>query len=134
MCETLLILMVGLPYSGKSTWAVKQGIPIVSPDAIRLSLGHRFRMENEPLVWGIAKTMVESLFEAGHRSVILDATNTTEERRKQWNSRKWKTMYKNIKTTKEECLKRAGNDKEILSIIEKMNEKINFPTKNLLVD
>jgi len=34
----ILILTVGLPRSGKSTWAAKKGFPIVSPDAIRLAM------------------------------------------------------------------------------------------------
>ena len=32
-----LIVMVGLPRSGKTTWARKQGYPIVNPDSIRLA-------------------------------------------------------------------------------------------------
>ncbi len=30
-----LILTVGLPRSGKTTWALEQGWPIVNPDSIR---------------------------------------------------------------------------------------------------
>ena len=33
-----IILLVGLPASGKSTWAKKQGIPVLSSDAMRLVL------------------------------------------------------------------------------------------------
>ena len=82
-----LIAMVGLPRSGKSTWAKKAGHPIVSPDAIRLALhGQRFISEAEPFVWAIAKAMVRALFLAGHSAVILDATNNTRKRRDEWKS------------------------------------------------
>lgn len=33
-----LILTIGLPRSGKSTWAKQQGCPVVNPDSIRLAL------------------------------------------------------------------------------------------------
>jgi predicted kinase len=33
-----LILTVGLPRSGKTTWAKQQGVPMVNRDAIRLAL------------------------------------------------------------------------------------------------
>ncbi|MEE8577292.1 MAG: ATP-binding protein [candidate division Zixibacteria bacterium] len=84
-----LIVTVGLPRSGKSTWAkeVTKQIhsPIVNPDAVRLAVtGQRFVKTAEPLVWTIVQIMVRALFEAGHNSVILDATNTTKARRKFW--------------------------------------------------
>jgi predicted kinase len=72
-----LIMTVGLPRSGKSTWAIAQGHPVVCPDAIRLALhGQPFIATAEPVVWATAKLMVASLFEAGHGVVILDATNS----------------------------------------------------------
>lgn len=74
-----LLMTVGLPRSGKSTWARKQfGVPIVNPDSIRLAMhGHQFIKSAEPFVWATASTMVEALFLAGHPTVILDATNVT---------------------------------------------------------
>ena len=85
-----LILTVGLPQSGKSTWAMKQGLPIVNPDSIRLAIhGKPFIGSAEPFVWAVAKTMVRSLFLAGHKTVILDATNVTRKRRDEWKSKNW---------------------------------------------
>jgi predicted kinase len=61
-----LILTMGLPRSGKSTWAKQQSVPIVSPDAIRLAMtGQRWVGELEDMVWVVAKYMVRSLFLAG---------------------------------------------------------------------
>ena len=90
----ILWMTVGLPRSGKSTWAVSQTFPIVNPDSIRLALhGQPFIGSAEPFVWAIAKCMVEALFIAGHRNVILDATNTTRQRRDQWKSDNWKRKF-----------------------------------------
>ena len=77
-----LTLTVGLPQSGKSTWAMQQGVPVVNPDSIRLAIhGQPFIGDAEPFVWATARTMVNAMFIAGHQHVILDATNTTRKRR-----------------------------------------------------
>lgn len=118
-----LILTVGLPRSGKSTWAKKQNVPIVNPDSIRYALhGERFLSDAEPMVWVIAKYMVKSLFLAGHDVVILDATNTTKARRDEWKSKSWVREFMVVGTTKEVCIERANseNDAYIIPIIEKM--------------
>jgi len=119
-----LILTVGLPRSGKSTWAKQQGYPIVNPDSIRLALhGQRFEKLAEPFVWAIAKTMVRSLFLAGHDTVIVDATNTTQGRRDEWESDEWQVTCRIIATSEEECIRRAGDDQEIIPVIERMAER-----------
>jgi len=127
-----LIVMVGLPYSGKSTYASKSGFPIVSPDAIRLALhGQRFIDKAEPMVWAIAGYMVEALFLAGHDNVILDATNTTKKRRDVWScNREWETQFVHINTSKEECIIRAkkNGDEEIIPVIERMSEQFEDPS------
>lgn len=116
-----LLLTVGLPRSGKSTWAKQQNIPIVNPDSIRLALhGQRFLPEAEPMVWAMAKYMVKSLFFAGHDAVILDATNITKQRRDEWKSKDWHRAFVLFDVSKDECLKRAQEDKDIIPIIEKM--------------
>jgi predicted kinase len=123
-----LIVLVGLPLSGKSTIAKseskKHGIPIVCPDSIRLALhGKRFIKESEPYVWAIATTMVKALFISGHDRVIVDATNTTKKRREFWINDSWKTVYWHIDTPVAECMKRAekANDTVIIPVIERMN-------------
>lgn len=121
--EKRLILTVGLPRSGKTTWARRQNVPIVSPDAIRLALhGARFEVLAEPFVWAIAKTMVRALFLAGHSTVIVDATNTTKGRRDEWRSGAWRIGFKVVDTSREECVKRATLEQDgyILPVIERM--------------
>lgn len=108
MIPKTLICLVGLPRSGKSTWAKTAGHPIVSPDAIRLAIhGQRFIAEAEPFVWAIAKAMVRSLFLAGHNAVILDATNNTRKRRNEWQSPHWDTLFEVIDTPAAVCIERA---------------------------
>lgn len=123
MTKNVLILTVGLPRSGKSTWSREQGVPIVNPDSIRLAIhGQAYRREAEPLVWAVAHTMVESLFIAGHTRVILDATSGQSARRAEWKSSCWTRQYQVFDTSAEECIKRAlaGGRNYLVPVIEKM--------------
>jgi len=123
-----LILTVGLPRSGKSTWARKQGHPIVNPDSIRLALyGQPFIEETESMVWVIARYMVRALFLAGHDIVILDATNITRERRDFWESEDWNCSNYYFKTSIRACIERAVKDnrEDLIPIIKKMAKEKN---------
>lgn len=118
-----LVLIVGLPLSGKSTWAAMHGAPVVCPDAIRLALhGERFVALAEPFVWAIAKVMVRALFLAGHREVVLDACNVTRARRDEWKSSRWDRQFFTLEPGVDECLRRAeaAGDEEIVPVIEAM--------------
>jgi predicted kinase len=121
-----LLMMVGLPRSGKSSWASKQRFPIVSPDQIRLAIhGQEFRPEAEELVWTIARIMVRSLFGAGHRVVILDATNNTRARRDLWRSPDWIRLFKVIDTPVDLCALRAHEEgrEHMVEVIRKKAEE-----------
>lgn len=121
--EVILIVMVGLPCSGKSTWARQQDYPIVCPDSIRLALhGEPFIKTAEPIIWAITEIMVRSLFLSGHQIVILDACNITRKRRDMWQSEKWDIFFKLIDTSKLTCIDRAKD--ELIPVIERM--AINF--------
>lgn len=116
-----LILTVGLPRSGKSTWAKAQGHPIVNPDSIRLAMhGQRFYGPAEPLVWATAHLMVDALFRAGHETVILDACNVSAKRRDEWKAHNPELQVFNAGPVT--CLERAmsQNDQEIVPVIERM--------------
>lgn len=131
MAAMKLYVTVGLPRSGKSTWARECGHPVVCPDEIRYALhGSAFYGPLEPLVWVIAKTMVVSLFRSGHNEVILDATSNTRKRRDEWkNIRPWnddrtvQTTFVVFSASSEVCMKRAENDgvlKELKPVIARM--------------
>ncbi len=119
-----LICTVGLPRSGKSTWAMAQGYPVVSPDAIRLAIhGNDFIANAEPFVWATAKAMVRALFLAGHDHVILDATNTTRQRRAEWRSNEWATFFRCFFESVDTCKERALRDgrQGLIPVIDRMS-------------
>jgi len=120
-----LVLMMGLPYSGKTTWALDQGVPIVSPDAIRRAFhGERFLEKAEPWIWTATYTMAEALAEAGHETVIVDATHTKAKRRQPWVERfpDAEILVAQVRTQSNECTRRAhlAGDFDILPIIDRM--------------
>ena len=123
----LLIVTVGLPRSGKSTWAMAQGFPIVNRDSIRLALhGHRFVPEAEDMVAAIALCMVRALFLAGHSHVVVDETCTTRKRRDWWKkSIEPTTVFKHIDTSRKVCMERAirERDDEIVPVIARMSDQ-----------
>ena len=128
--KPILICTVGLPRSGKSTWAKSKGFPIVSPDAIRLAMtGEAFNKHTEHMVWAVAQYMVRALFHAGHSAVIIDATNTTRGRRQMWyggyGCSDWDTKFKLFDTSIDVCNQRAidTNQSYLLPVIEKMNNE-----------
>lgn len=126
-------MTVGLPRSGKTTWAREQGLPIVNPDSIRLAIhGQPFIAQAEPFVWATAKAMVRALFLAGHDAVILDATNTTAKRRDDWISRSWRREFvifgqpeevREICRTRCQAIEDAQRREGLLGAIERMAEQ-----------
>lgn len=126
-----LILCVGLPRSGKTTWAKKQNKPIVNRDSIRLAFhGQAYLGKAEPMVSVIEQIMVEALVLAGHEEVIIDATHTTATRRNAWNNRGYDLTYVFFRTSKETCIKRAMSDgrEDLIPVIERMDSQRDFDT------
>jgi len=128
--ENKLILLVGLPRSGKSTWCktFKEENPnavIVNIDSIRISLhGKRFEPLAEDFVWATAKVMVRALFMAGNSLLVLDATNTTKKSRSRWVNDDWETHYKIFDTPVHVCMMRAmrTGQKDLLIVITNMHD------------
>ncbi len=126
-----LILTVGLPRAGKSTWAKEQGFPIVNLDSIRLSLhGKPFIPKWEPIVLWAAKLMVHSLFWAGHEYVILDATSINPPTRAKWASNGYQLYAHEFPTPAVECRRRArecGQD-YLIPVIDRMEQEYEPPS------
>lgn len=123
VAKPTLTLTVGLPRSGKSTWAKASGYPVVNPDSIRLVLhGQPFLPEREPEVWRLTRLMVEALFQAGHQTVVLDATNVTRKRRDAWRSDNWRVRFVVFPADKWTCQARAvmTNQDYLLPVIDRM--------------
>jgi len=125
--KPLLIAMVGLPRSGKSTIVAKLskelGAPIVRRDAIRLVLhGQRYASEAEPMVKAMSLYMIKALFEAGHDTVICDETNYSWAARNALKDPKWETQYYVVETSPDTCKQRAiqTGQEDLIPIIDEM--------------
>ena len=136
--EQNLIIMCGLPCSGKSTLIknrlVNLGYAVVSPDNIRLSLhGQQFCQNAEPFVWATAEVMARSLLMSGN-NVVIDATNINRQRRKLWiNLAKdfgiLPTVYF-VNNNVNECLRRNGEIGRMEShIITRMYKNFQIPNE-----
>lgn len=128
-----LILTIGLPRSGKSTWARESGYPIVNRDAIRLALhGQSFIVEAEPMVTAIEDYMVKSLFLAGHNTIVVDATHLKMEYINKWKKEDIDLKFMIFHTPIDECIKRAilTGKNYLIPIIEKMADECDVPVMN----
>ena len=121
-------IMVGLPRSGKSTYAKRhKGLcAIVSADQLRyLVYGQRFWGPGEDLMWAIRKIILKMLMEQGI-DIVIDETNTTVSRRKPIVdlAREYGYFVEAvvIDTPKETCIERAraDGDDSLIPIIERM--------------
>lgn len=121
-----LIVTVGLPRSGKSTWAREQGFPIVNRDSIRLAHhGQAFIAEAEPFITVVEDLMVKSLFEAGMNIVIVDACHVSKRYRNKWKNfvKDVEVVFKHFDTDKATCIERALNNGQdyLVPVIERMS-------------
>lgn len=124
-----LILMCGLPRSGKSSEAKQMGHPIVNRDGIRKTIGGSIRyFGDEKRVSEIERIMAESLFNAGHQNVIIDACHVKETYRNAWkkwaDERGYSVYVYNVLTSLETCIARAKrnfpDDPNFPDVIRKM--------------
>lgn len=142
-----LILTVGLPQSGKSTWSREQGHPIVNRDSIRFAIAGDIRNYHyEERVTKIEKIMVKALFKAGHDTVIVDDTHLKQKYIDAWEDfaknpiwrpyrneeltgyeRNYLIILMRFYTPLDECIRRAKigfpNEYKFPSVIRSMWEK-----------
>ncbi len=131
-----LVVMVGLPRSGKSTVVRElyqpKGYAVVNPDSVRLALhGQAFVPSAEPLVWAVVELMVDALLLAGSR-VVVDATNSTAKRREMWVRRGAK--FHMLGTPAVKCIERAraGGNENLVPIIQRMSDAFECPKSDLI--
>lgn len=110
-----LILMVGLPQSGKSSEARQMGYPIVNRDSIRKTIGGSIRyFDEEGRVSDIERIMADSLFNAGHQKVVIDACHLKPSYRNAWirwtKSRNIDIYQFHVMTSLDTCLCRAARN------------------------
>lgn len=130
-----LVIMCGLPRSGKSTWVSenKGSSVVLSADNLRyLVYGQRFWTEGESLMWATHSIIFRMLLQQGN-DIIIDETNTTPKRREPLIKMAKEFGYTVdcvwVKTSKEECLNRAIylNDEIIPPVIERMSKEFIEP-------
>ena len=124
-----VVLTCGLPRSGKSTWSIKQGYPVVNRDSIRLALyGQPYIQEMESFVSNIEEVMVKSLFNAGHKIIIIDATHLKQKYIDYWKNR-YNVCIKYFFTKIEICKERVidTNKEYLISVIDRMINECDIP-------
>ncbi len=73
-----VIVLVGLPGSGKSTWAARQGLPVLSSDAVReLLSGDATDQTIQKRVFATIRFLLRQRIAAGQRVTCIDATHLT---------------------------------------------------------
>ena len=127
MSKPIVVGMMGLPRSGKST-KVKElteatGAPIVSKDCIRLALhGQRYEPAAEGFVRAINQVMLRSLILAGHKLVIVDETHYSRAARDLIKDPRWRTVFYEVVTDPIVCKQRAieTNQEDLVPVIDEM--------------
>ena len=80
-----LIVLVGLPGSGKSTWVANQRLTALSSDHLReLLLDDATAQSANAEVFRYLRALVRSRLRLGREMTVVDATNLTRNERKVW--------------------------------------------------
>jgi predicted kinase len=84
-CRQRIVITVGLPGSGKSTYLARIGAPALSTDAIRGWLADDPTDQTiHPRVFGTLRYLLRHRIEIGRPVTYIDATNLTARERRSW--------------------------------------------------
>lgn len=91
MTPQRIVLLIGLPGSGKSTWAAAQGWNALSSDAMRLLLSDNFANQNiHGRVFAAIRYLLRQRLRIGCAINCIDATHLTRaERRPYFSLARW---------------------------------------------
>ncbi len=136
--KNALIILVGPPGSGKSTWGKKfasdNNIEYVSTDSIRAEIGSGEADQSvSAAAFGIARNRVSTALNAG-KNAMIDATNCNKKARRDWiNIGRGAGAYViavAFEVPKEELIRRdAGRERQVgPDIIDRFVNKYERPT------
>jgi len=78
-----LILLVGLPGSGKSTWAAREKLPVLSSDELRRILADDLTDQSiHARVFSVLRLLIKHRLELKRPVTCIDATNLTPKERR----------------------------------------------------
>lgn len=108
MRNKTVILTVGLPRAGKTSWANMQRFAVISVEAAKIVVAGPGRLSAEAAnrVHFFMMKMLRVLLLA-QDTVVVDWTFHTAESRARWRSKHWQTYYKVFEASLEQCLERS---------------------------
>lgn len=128
-----MVVLVGLPGCGKSTWAAKQKLPVLSSDAIRAVLADDERDQSiHKRVFATIRYLLRHRIQIGRPVTCIDATHLTP-----WERRPYlklagcrvEAVFFNVPLAT--CKKRNRGRARVVpdEVLERMAEKLVKPTR-----
>lgn len=83
--EYCVVLLIGLPGAGKSSYCQRHRLPTLSSDGLRLAIFDEAAEQGHPeLVFGALRYLLRARLRAGRPQTYLDATNLSRDERRPW--------------------------------------------------
>jgi predicted kinase len=128
-----VIVLVGLPGSGKSTWAAREGLPTLSSDAMRVTLADDITDQTiHEKVFAALRYLIRQRVAIGRPVTCVDATHLTRwERRPYFRLKGCRVEAVYFDTPVAVCLRRNGRRGRVVptAVIEAMAARLVKPAK-----